>query len=256
MDPREVEALRVAYNKEHPHEPPVKKGDGAWTEMTRRMKDSCKTGTPECLVHALVQKPDAPMSWNSDPMQWLSSDDIDDSQKYYQKLIPDYYYTGSVPIDFDLHSETGSCLVSSLCSMKLSELYKKGYHRVGIVFNTDPHNEPGEHWIAAFLDMRPELENAKMSYFDSYAQKPEKEVQRLMQRWKQQVDEMGIFKKPMVLTYNATRHQYKDAQCGMYCIYFLHCCLFDIPMDKQVPDDVVMLMRPLFFNYKQHRAKK
>jgi len=30
--------------------------------------------------------------------QWLSSDDIDDSQKYYQKLIPDYYYTGSVPI--------------------------------------------------------------------------------------------------------------------------------------------------------------
>ena len=164
MDPREVEALRVAYNKEHPHETPVKKGDGAWSDMTRRMKDSCKTGTPECIVHSLVQKPDAPMSWNADPMQWLSSDDIDDSQKYYQKLIPDYYYTGSVPIDFDLHSETGSCLVSSLCSMKLPELYKKGYRRVGIVFNTDPHNAPGEHWIAAFLDMRPELENAKMTY--------------------------------------------------------------------------------------------
>jgi len=29
-----------------------------------------------------------------------------------RNLIPDYYYTGSVPIDFDLHSETGSCLVS------------------------------------------------------------------------------------------------------------------------------------------------
>jgi hypothetical protein len=27
-------------------------------------------------------------------------------------------------------------------------------------------------------------------------------------------------------------------------------------MDEQVPDDVVMMMRPLFFKYKQHRSKK
>jgi len=67
MDPREVEALRGSRTtKRRPHEPPVKKGDGAWTEMTRRMKDSCReTGAPECLVHALVQKPGAPMSWNA-----------------------------------------------------------------------------------------------------------------------------------------------------------------------------------------------
>jgi len=39
----------------------------------------------------------------------------------------------------------------------------------------------------------------------------------------------------------------------MYCIYFLHCSLFDIPMNEKIPDDVIKLMRPLFFEYKNSR---
>ena len=138
--------------------------------------------------------------------------------------------------------------------MRIDELYKKGYRKVGIVFNTDPHDGPGEHWIAAFADFRDDLRTPHMTYFDSYAQKPEPEIQRLMQRWKQQIDDMKIFKKPMDLRYNSIRHQYKDSQCGMYCIYFLHCSLFNIPMAERVPDDVVMRMRPLFFKYKDRRS--
>jgi hypothetical protein len=256
MDPTEVESLRIAYNKEHPHETPIKKGSHVWKEISQRLKDSCKSGTPECIVHSLIQKPAAPMSWSVNPEEWLSSDDIDQCQKYYEEIIPDYYYVGSVPIDFDLHNETGKCLVSSLCSMSLPELYKKGYHRVGIVFNTDPHDKGGEHWIATFTDIRPELEYPRMVFFDSYGEEPEPEIKTLMKRWKEQIDGMKIFKKPMKLEYNKIRHQYKNAQCGMYCIYFLHCCLFDIPMNKKVPDDIVMMMRPMFFEYKTRRTDK
>jgi hypothetical protein len=255
MDPREVEKLRVAYNEEHPGEKPVPKGSGAWTEITKRLRDVCDSGAEECVVRALIKKPSAPDSWASSGTEWLSSEDIDKAQEHYTKLIPDYYYTGSVPIDFDRHNKTGTCLVSSLCSMKISELYKKGYRRVGIVFNTDPSDGPGEHWIAAFADFRDELKHPKMTFFDSYARAPEPEIKRLMTRWKEQLDEMKKFEEPTELSYNAVRHQFKDAQCGMYCIYFLHCCLFDIPMDKTIPDDVVMMMRPLFFNYKR-RSKK
>jgi hypothetical protein len=57
----------------------------------------------------------------------------------------------------------------------------------------------------------------------------------------------------MKLFYNNTRHQYKGSQCGMYCIYFLHCSLFDIPMNEKIPDEVIKLMRPLFFEYKNSR---
>jgi hypothetical protein len=42
-------------------------------------------------------------------------------------------------MDFDLQDETRKCLVSTLCSLKLPDLVKKGKERVGIVVNTDPH---------------------------------------------------------------------------------------------------------------------
>ena len=79
-----------------------------------------------------------------------------------------------------------------------------------------------------------------MTFFDSYAQAPEPEVKRLMERWASQIPGME-------LRYNKIRHQYKNAQCGMYCLYFLHCSLFDIPMKEKVPDDVMAMMRPMFF---------
>ena len=180
------------------------------------------------------------MSWKVNSEEWLSSDDIDECQKGYMKLIPDYFFVGTVPIDFDTHSETGKCLVSALCSIQLPDLYKKGYRRVGIIFNTDVSTGPGEHWVAAFCDFRDELEYPQMTYFDSYAQKPEPEIKRLMDRWSSQFPKMQ-------LRYNKVRHQYKNAQCGMYCLYFIHCSLFDIPMQEVVPDDVVAMMRPMFF---------
>lgn len=240
MNARDLDALRVAYNKEHPHEKPIKKGPKIWEEIGDRLKEACKSTTPECIVRNLISKPAAPMSWKVNDNEWLSSDDVDTVQKAYMKLIPDYYYVASVPIDFDTHSETGKCLVSALCSLKLTDLYKKKYRRVGIIFNTDVSSGPGEHWISAFCDFRDELEYPQMTYFDSYAQEPEEEIQRLMNRWAGQIPGMK-------LRYNKIRHQYKNAQCGMYCLYFLHCSLFDIPMEKVVPDDVVAMMRPMFF---------
>jgi hypothetical protein len=240
MDEREVEALRVAYNKEHPHEKPIPKTGNIWDQITFRLKEACKASTHECIVRNLIEKPAAPMSWKVNAEEWLSSEDIDQCQKAYMKLIPDYLYMGTVPIDFDTHSETGKCLVSALCSIDLRDVYKKGFRRVGIIFNTDVSTGPGEHWIAAFADFRDELEYPQMTYFDSYAHKPEKEIQRLMNRWSNQIPKMK-------LRYNKIRHQYKNAQCGMYSLYFLHCSLFDIPMEDRVPDDVIAMMRPMFF---------
>ncbi len=242
MDTKEIDALRVAYNKEHRHEKPIRKGSAihVWNEISRRLKDACSSATPECIVRNLIHKPAAPMSWKFNSEEWLSSDDIDACQREYVKLIPDYYYVDTVPIDFDTHSDTGKCLVSALCSLDLRNLHKKGKRRVGIVFNTDVSSGPGEHWIAAFCDFRDELKTNQMTFFDSYAQEPEKEIKTLMNRWAEQMP-------PMHLQYNRVRHQYKNAQCGMYCLYFLHCCLFDIPMNTQVPDDVIAMMRPMFF---------
>jgi hypothetical protein len=86
-----------------------------------------------------------------------------------------------------------------------------------------------------------------MTYFDSYAQTPEPEIRTLMKRWKQQWDATKTHSKGMKLTFNKTRHQYKDSECGMYCLYFHYACLLEIPMGTRIPDDVINSFRNLLF---------
>jgi hypothetical protein len=195
----------------------------------------------------MLSKPTAPSSWKSNPEEWLSSLDIDAVEKQFTKIFTDYYYVGTVPIDFGKKSETGTCVVNSLCSLNIEHLYKKGYRRIGIVFNTDVSTGPGQHWIALYCDIRPELVFPRITYFDSYGDKPSKEVVNLMKRWKITWDATKIHEKPMATTYNKTRHQYENSECGMYCLYFHFCCLLGIPMNKRIPDEVVRGFRGVLF---------
>jgi hypothetical protein len=258
LDTEEIERLRTVYNKEHPKEDPVEKGtpEEMWTNLQHRLHDECSTGSAECIVTSLMQKPRAPKQWAINRYEWLSSDDIDRVEQNYTELFPKYFFVGCIPIDFDLKSETQQCIVSTLCSMKLPELAKRGNEQIGIVFNTDPHDGPGEHWIALFCDVREELEYPRITYFDSYAHQPEAEIKTLMRRWKEQWDKTGKHKQGMKMTFNATRHQFKDSECGMYCLYFHHCCLMEIPMEERIPDEVVNAFRGLLFKMPKLPSEK
>jgi hypothetical protein len=250
MDSEEVENLRTVYNAEHPNEQPIAKGTmtKVWNDIRNRFHEKCSTGTTECIVAHMLKKKKAPESWEKNPEEWLSSLDIDAVEKEFMHMFKKYHYVGAIPIDFDKKSKTGSCVVSALCSMNIKQLYDKGIRKIGIVFNTDVSTGPGQHWIAVFVDIDPKYENARMTYFDSYSKQPEPEIQRLMARWKEQWDATKIHSKPMELTYNKTRHQYEDSECGMYCLYFHFCCLVGIPMDKRIPDDVVRSFRGVLYS--------
>lgn len=249
LDEEEIERLRTVYNKDHPRETPIETGtpETVWNTLRERLTSKCKTGRAECIVASMMKRPKAPKEWLVNRYEWLSSEDIDGVEKNYMRMFPDYFYVGSVPMDFDLKNDTRQCIVSSLCSMKLPELYNQGHHRIGIVVNTDVHDGPGQHWIAVFCDIRPHLDYPRMTYFDSYAMSPEPEIKTLMRRWKEQWDATKIHKKGMKLTYNKTRHQYKDSECGMYCLYFHYACLIEMPMQKSIPDDVVNAFRNMLF---------
>jgi hypothetical protein len=244
FDAEEIERLRQVYNKEHKREEPIPKGspEEVWAALTRRMQENCSTGSAECILASLMNRPKAPKEWALDRSEWLSSEDIDAVEKNYVQLFPDYEYLGALPIDFDLKSDTGKCLISTLCSLNIKDLAAKGKHRIGVVMNTDPHDGPGQHWVAVFCDIRPELEFPRMTYFDSYAYTPEPEIQKLMARWKEQWTDGS-----MQLTYNKLRHQYRDSECGMYCVYFHYACLLEIPMEDRIPDDVMNGFRDMLF---------
>ena len=250
FDEQEIKRLCEVYNREHPRETPIKcdkPAEDVWHELQSRLGAKCKTGRAECIVSSLLRRPRAPKEWTLNREEWLSSDDIDAVEKNYVDVFADYAYIGSVPMDFDLQDETRKCLVSTLCSLKLPDMVKKGKERIGIVVNTDPHDGPGQHWVAVFCDIRSELEYPRVTYFDSYANKPEPEIKTLMKRWADQWNATGVHKNPMKLTFNKTRHQYKDSECGMYCLYFHYACLMNIPMDERMPDDVINAFRNLLF---------
>lgn len=249
FDKDEVEHLRQVYNKEHSNEPPISQGEMhmVWGELKRRFSSHCKTGTAECILASMLSKPKAPDSWAVNPEEWLSSDDIDHVEKQFTKLFSKYHFLGTFPIDFDKKSETGKCLVSSLCSLDLKRLYTNGFTQIGIIFNTDVSTGPGIHWVAVFCDIGPEFEYPRITYFDSYSHKPEKEIQILMKRWRDQWLQANVHSQPMKLTYNKTRHQYEDSECGMYCLYFHLCCLLGISMEERIPDPVVRGLRGMLF---------
>lgn len=245
FDKELLDNFRKVYNSEHQDK--IKDSDDVWKELKHKMHSKCKTGRVECIVAHLMNKPKAPQSWIVNPTEWLSSIDIENVEKQYMKLFKKYKFLGCIPIDFDLKSKTGKCLVNFLCSLKIKDLISQGFYQYGIVFNTDKHDGPGQHWFALYCDIRPELEYGRITYFDSYANKPESEIKVLMSRWKTEIDSLNLFKKPMELSRNITKHQFKDSECGMYSLYFHYCCLLEIPMDERIPDEVINKIRQLLF---------
>jgi hypothetical protein len=252
FDEKEVDNFRQVYNEEHPHQQPIPKDtpEKTWRSLQERLQQSCRSGRSECIISHLLSRPKGPSSWKVNPEEWITSDEIDGLEKRFEKVFPEYKHVGTFPIDFDKHTRSGECLVSTLCSLDIKALYSKGYRKLGLIFNTDVSTGPGQHWIATFCDISPDLEYPRMTYFDSYAHKPEKQIQVLMRRWKKQWDATGIHSKPMKLSYNGTRHQYEDSECGMYSIYFHYCCLMGIPMNQRIPDEVVRGLRGLLFRVK------
>jgi hypothetical protein len=198
------------------------------------------------LLRALHRKrPKAPAAWRKDPTHWLSNYDIERVMRIYEDTIPDYYFLGCLPIDFDLRNKQKQCIVSEICNLcNFGKLVSKGYFRLGLVLNLDAHDEPGSHWVALYCDLRPGIE--RIVFFDSYSAKPETEIVALMARWN--ADWTRLTGHGLKASYNSTRHQYKNSECGVYSLYFLHCCLFMIPMDTRISDDVMNQLRDKLFS--------
>lgn len=118
-----------------------------------------------------------PAEWKQDKTQWLSTLDINHVLKQYEHNS-DYCFIGAVPIDFDTKLSIGICVIDALCQLNLEKIYMDGYRKIGVVFNMDPHDQPGSHWVSLFIN----LNNGGIYYFDSYGEAPPKQVEVLMER--------------------------------------------------------------------------
>uniref|UniRef100_A0A6C0F722 Ubiquitin-like protease family profile domain-containing protein n=1 Tax=viral metagenome TaxID=1070528 RepID=A0A6C0F722_9ZZZZ len=174
----------------------------------------------------------------------LSTDDITEYLKRQENNYPGFYSYGAVPIDFS------DCSVSRpLCKFDCKTHLDNNQHQIGIVFNTDPHNKPGEHWISLYMDLQGKnYEYPAVYYFDSYGRKPPSRVQELIEKAQKQADECNTSLKYF---YNDNQFQKHGSQCGMYAIHFLKEMAsgksFEEYLNSDVGDELMKQLRDDFF---------
>jgi len=161
--------------------------------------------------------PETPPEWKKNPNEWLSSIDIMNVMQQYEKAYKCFDFIGPTPIDFDTKKLYGECVWDELCNFSLKEQIKKGKTKIGIIFNTDPHNKPGQHWISMFINIK----KKQIFFFDSTGDKPPKEIKVFVDRIKEQ----GLKLNPkIVFKYDSNEgveHQYGNTECGVYSLFFI-----------------------------------
>ena len=159
--------------------------------------------------------PKAPELWKKKPNEWLTSIDILNVMKQYENTYKDFEFIGPSPIDYDKHISHGECVWEELCKFNLNNYIKRGIKKIGVVFNTDPHDKEGSHWVALFINIK----RAEVYYFDSYGERISKFINRFVrEKVVRQGKQLGI---DFEFIKNKKRHQYKSSECGMYGLYFI-----------------------------------
>jgi hypothetical protein len=194
-------------------------------------------------------RPEKPKEWDKKPGEWLDSFNIEDVMRQYEDADPNFEFIGPTPIDFDKELSVGQCVMNELCKMDINSLnLSNGKKKIGIVFNLDPHDKPGSHWVCAFLD----IPNKAAYYFDSYGYEPPRQIIKFLKRCKEQ----GI----ETIQWNDIRHQRKGSECGMYCLFVIICLLrgqksFMEICKHVVDDDMMNSFRDILFAEEKPRRE-
>lgn len=193
--------------------------------------------------------PESPPEWKKNPNEWLSSVDIMKVMKQYEKAYKHFDFMGPTPINFDSRKLYGECVWEELCKFDLQKLIDKGKTMIGIIFNTDPDNEPGQHWISMFINIKKKI----IFFFDSTGDSAPAEVMDLVKR----IQKQGLsLKKPIKFKFDSNQgieHQYGNTECGMYSIYFIVHMLENKMTEHYIKthilkDEYMQKFRKIYFN--------
>jgi len=193
-------------------------------------------------------KPERPAAWDKDPKQWLDTENIEHVMKQYEAAHPHFAFLGAVPLDFDTTvPEWGQCVSEEMCKLNLDQSMKKGKTDLGVIFNLDPHDKPGSHWVCAYVN----IPKKSAYYYDSYGYEPEEEIAAFLERVQQQGCEH--------VYYNDIRHQRSESECGTYCMYVILNLLggrgFQEICKDVVSDDVMNTFRDVLFAEERPRKE-
>ena len=253
--------IRNTWNDRFPsHAIPtgLRRKEELWAAIRARLKEQYKCESEYCAVQELGNaelksstasffRPPKPANWRKNPTEWHDTQSIANVMEQYERAYPTFEFIGPVPIDFDtILGDVGRCVVDELCQLDLAKLRSRGKQMLGVIFNLDPHDKPGSHWVCAFVNIR----DGEAYYYDSYGMKPCAEIRKFLQRCKAQ----GC----RTILWNDIRHQRKSTECGTYCMYVIISLLkgrsfLDI-CQNPVRDEVMNSLRDLLYADEKPRA--
>ncbi len=249
--------LKDLWNARHPDGKILaKKPYDIWVALGNNMKNTCNRES--CWMKQKWAKdkldkhvknhtfaPTQPSIWKRKPNEWLTSIDILNVMKQYETRYQDFDFIGPSPIDFDTHKMHGECVWEELCKFSLLKQKKEGKKKIGIIFNLDPHDKPGSHWVAAYINMY----KKEIYYFDSYGDRTPSKIKTLVNRVQKESTQLGSKYKFFV---NRKRHQYSNSECGMYCLHFIIELTKGTPFKKfekiRYTDELMKKLRNIYFN--------
>lgn len=225
----DLHKLRNMWNARHPDKP-INTNDSKeiWNMLKNYYAKICNKES--CWIRQMTKgtkmedellesfSPESPIEWKKNPNEWLSSIDIIEVMNQYEKTYKCFDFMGPSPIDYDTHKLYGECVWEELCHFNLEEQIKKGKSKIGVIFNTDPHDKGGEHWISLFINIK----KGEIFFFDSAGNKIPNQIMKFVNN----VIEQGhsLQNTPINFKFNQNypvEHQYKNTECGVYSLFFI-----------------------------------
>jgi hypothetical protein len=220
--------LREMWNARHPDKPINSNNTKIiWKQLKYYYANICNKES--CWVRQMTKDtklekelldafaPESPKEWKINPNEWLSSLDIVKVMNQYEKKYKCFDFIGPSPIDYDSHKLYGECVWEELCHFNLEKQIKKGYTKIGVIFNLDPHYKGGSHWVSLFINIKKKT----IFYFDSAGDK----IPSQIKKFADSVIEQGKkLPNPIDFVFDQNypvEHQYGNTECGIYSIFFI-----------------------------------
>lgn len=191
-------------------------------------------------------KPLMPEEWRKDMHTWLSTVDIDKALEEYVKDDDSFYSYGAVPID----ATDPQVCYNRLCKINIDDHLKNNHTKIAIIFNTDKHNESGEHWIGFYIDIKGKNNKGTpgIYFFDSVGDDPPEQINKLTGLLIQQGKKNNIN-----FDYYCNKHQHQkgSSECGIYSLHFINSMYngenFKTYIKKKKNDAYINKYRTIFF---------
>jgi len=186
----------------------------SWTEILIHIAN--KLNKPNIIdqlrpIEKKDLRPSQPADWVSNPVEWLSNQDIHKCLIQYDNVAEyKYKFIGVFSIDFGIPKNP----------INLKKIIEKNPNisYIGFITNLSRAHEVGTHWTSSFFVLDPSLKSYGGYYYDSTTGRIPNDLQPVFDDIKKQAEE--LFKKPFIIRVNNNRHQFSTTECGVFSIAF------------------------------------